>query len=65
MHILNNHPNSVYSEQLENFEKIEGLSTFALINPQPLSLLQYPAKELGFIPQFPRVTWGQFWGQAT
>ena len=48
MHILNNYSNSVYPEQLENFEKIEGFSTFVLIKPQPLSLLQYSAKEQEF-----------------
>ena len=33
MHILNNYSNSVYREQLENFEKIEDISNPAEIPP--------------------------------
>jgi len=63
MHILNNYPNSVYSQQIENFEKVEGFSSFGVIRSQQLTLLQYSAKERGFVPQFPQMLWGQFWGQ--
>ena len=63
MHILNNYSNSVYRIQLENFEKIEGLSSFRLTKPQPLSLLQYHQGTLVLFPNFPKSYGGNFGGK--
>jgi hypothetical protein len=66
MLILNNYPNSVYSQQIENFEKVEVLSTFAPIKtPTPYLCYNTLQRNLRFIPQFPQMLWGQIWGQVT
>jgi hypothetical protein len=64
MHILNNYPNSVYSQQIENFEEVEVLSTFAPIKtPTPYLCYNIHQGTCVLFPNFPKCYGGKFGGR--